>query len=73
MLDATLSWNNERKLLDDEERHLRVYRQYASRLQSSADLVIIGHVHRAVDEWQGVPRMIVLGGWQARSSYLKSR
>jgi UDP-2,3-diacylglucosamine hydrolase len=71
VLDSTLAWNNERKLLADEERHLRVYREYASRLASAVDLLIVGHVHRPVDEVQNVPRLIVLGGWQARSSYLK--
>jgi UDP-2,3-diacylglucosamine hydrolase len=71
LLDSTLSWNNDRKLDSDEERHLRVFRAYASSLKGIADLVIIGHVHRAVDECQSVPRMIVLGGWQARSSFLK--
>ena len=55
----------------DEERHLRVFRVYASRLEGLADLVVIGHVHRAVDESRAEPRMIVLGGWQARSSFLK--
>jgi UDP-2,3-diacylglucosamine hydrolase len=71
VLDGSLSWNNDRKLASDEERHLRVFRDYASRLQATADLVIIGHVHRAVDDRQSKPRMIVLGGWQARSSFLK--
>ena len=47
------------------------FRIYASRLKGLADLVVIGHVHRAVDEPRTGPRMIVLGGWQARSSFLK--
>jgi UDP-2,3-diacylglucosamine hydrolase len=71
VLDSVLIWNNDRKLAADEERHLRVFRAYASRFQGLADLVVIGHVHRAVDEAHGNPRMIVLGGWQARSSFLK--
>ncbi len=71
VLDRVLSWNNTRKLLADEERHLRVYRAYASKLQGTADLVIFGHVHRAVDDHSNEPRMIVVGGWQARSSFLK--
>jgi hypothetical protein len=28
-------------------------------------------VHRAVDDHESDPRMIVLGGWQNRSSFLK--
>jgi UDP-2,3-diacylglucosamine hydrolase len=71
LLDRILSWNNDRKLLSDEERHLQVFRAYASKLRGLADLVIIGHVHRAVDDRASDPRMIVLGGWQASSSFLK--
>ena len=72
-LDRALSRRNERGLLDDEERHLRVYRSYAESCREAADLLVIGHVHRAVDEPadDGRPRMIVLGGWQHRSSFLK--
>ena len=65
------TWRNERGLVADEERHLRVYRQYAAHCRGSADLVVIGHVHRPVDEAEASPRLIVLGGWQRRSSYLK--
>jgi UDP-2,3-diacylglucosamine hydrolase len=84
--DRVLSWRNERGLLADEERHLRVYREYAASCRDVADLVVIGHVHRPIDDAGGMPagtqarpsgpgiagpRMIVLGGWQYRSSYLK--
>jgi UDP-2,3-diacylglucosamine hydrolase len=70
-LDQTLAWRNQVGLATDEERHLRVYRKYAEKLQGSADIVIFGHVHRPVDEAQANPRLIVLGGWQHRTSYLK--
>jgi UDP-2,3-diacylglucosamine hydrolase len=70
-LDHILIWKNERGLLADEERHLRVYRTYAASCRDVADLVVIGHVHRPVDEAHDGPRLIVLGGWQNRSSYLK--
>lgn len=70
-LDRVLIWKNERGLLDDEERHLAVYRTYAASCRYVADLVIIGHVHRAVDQADSRPRLIVLGGWQYRSSYLR--
>jgi UDP-2,3-diacylglucosamine hydrolase len=69
-LDRVLAWKNERGLLDDEERHLRVYRDYATSCRDVADLVVIGHVHRPVDESGASPRTIVLGGWQHRSSFL---
>ncbi len=70
-LDRALTRRNERELNADEERHLRVFRAYTSACRGFADLVVIGHVHRAVDEPDKSPRMIVLGGWQYRSSYLK--
>jgi len=69
-LDAVLEAKNQRGLDDDEHRHLAVYRAYAARFRDEADLVVFGHVHRAVDE-PGPPRMIVLGGWQDRISFLK--
>ncbi|MHB1559126.1 MAG: UDP-2,3-diacylglucosamine diphosphatase [Isosphaeraceae bacterium] len=72
-LDRVLTWKNERGLLADEERHLAVYRTYAASCRDVADLVVIGHVHRAVDEVasRSHPRLVVLGGWQYRSSYLR--
>ena len=69
-LDAALDAKNQRGVIDDEHRHLAVYREYAARFHDEADLVIFGHVHRAVDE-PGPPRLIVLGGWQDRISFLK--
>ncbi len=70
LLDRALARKNERGLLEDEERHLKVYRSYASSCRDVADLVVIGHVHRPVNESGSDPRLIVLGGWQHRSSYL---
>jgi UDP-2,3-diacylglucosamine hydrolase len=69
MLDAVLDAKNRRGLADDESRHLAVYRAYAAGLAGRADVVVFGHVHRPVDE-PGDPRLIVLGGWQGRASYL---
>jgi UDP-2,3-diacylglucosamine hydrolase len=70
-LDQLLEWKNQRSLGADEERHLRIYREYAASLRGHCNLVVFGHVHRAVDENQSDPRLIVLGGWQRRSSYLR--
>jgi UDP-2,3-diacylglucosamine hydrolase len=70
-LDRALIWKDDRTRTPDEERHLQFFRAYTSRFTGLADLVVIGHVHRAVDEPETNPRMIVLGGWQARSSFLK--
>jgi UDP-2,3-diacylglucosamine hydrolase len=70
-LDRRLTDHNERRLADDEARHMRLYRTYAEACQNIADLVVIGHVHAPADLAQSHPRLIVLGGWQTRSSYLK--
>jgi UDP-2,3-diacylglucosamine hydrolase len=69
-LDQLLEWNNQRGLAEDERRHIAVFRDYAAGRRGVADLVVIGHVHRALDDAGSNPRMIVLGGWQERSSYL---
>jgi len=71
VLDQVLTWTNQRGLAADEERHLRVFRAYAARCRGAVDLVVIGHVHRPVDEADTSLRLIVLGGWQRRSSYLR--
>jgi UDP-2,3-diacylglucosamine hydrolase len=70
-LDLALTWRNERGFGADEERHLRVYREYAALCRGSADLVVVGHVHRAVDDAGTHPRLVVLGGWQHRGSFLR--
>jgi len=70
-LDQILAWHNERRLEADIERHLRVFRQYAAHCRGSTDILVIGHVHRPIDHAQDSPRLIVLGGWQRCSSFLK--
>ena len=71
LLGQLLERKNSSGLAADERRHLAVFRDYAAGLRGLADIVVIGHVHRAVDDSASDPRMIVLGGWQERSSYLK--
>src|SRR5262249_19121010 len=71
LLDRILERKNKSELEDDERRHLAAFRKYAASRRGLADLVVIGHVHRALDESSTDPRLIVLGGWQDRSSYLK--
>jgi UDP-2,3-diacylglucosamine hydrolase len=70
-LDRTLQFSNQRRLESDEDRHLRVYHEYAAALRGSVEIVIVGHVHRPVDDRDTDPRLIVLGGWFQRASYLK--
>jgi UDP-2,3-diacylglucosamine hydrolase len=71
LLDHLLERKNQRDLAKDERRHLLVFRQYAAALRGRCDLVVIGHVHRAVDDADTDPRMVVLGGWQQQSSFLR--
>jgi UDP-2,3-diacylglucosamine hydrolase len=71
LLDQLLERKNASSLVEDEERHLAVFRQYARSRLGQTDLVVIGHVHRPVADRGTDPRMIVLGGWQHGSSYLR--
>jgi UDP-2,3-diacylglucosamine hydrolase len=70
LLDQLLERKNLSGLDEDELRHLAAYRRYTAEHRGLADIIVIGHVHRAVEESGSNPRMIVLGGWQQRSSYL---
>jgi UDP-2,3-diacylglucosamine hydrolase len=70
-LDQVLAWRNQRGLGADEERHLSIYGKYAAQFQGSADIVVFGHVHRPLDIADTNPRLIILGGWQRQSSFLK--
>ncbi|QEH36699.1 UDP-2,3-diacylglucosamine hydrolase [Aquisphaera giovannonii] len=70
-LDRLLDRKNQNDLLKDEDRHLAVFRRYADAQGDRADIVILGHVHRPVDDAAAHPRMVVLGGWQRGTSYLR--
>jgi UDP-2,3-diacylglucosamine hydrolase len=70
-LDRKLERTNERGRLASEERHLQVFRRYAREHSADSDLVVIGHVHRQVQELADDYRLIVLGGWHERVSYLR--
>ena len=69
-LDRLLENTNERGRLASEERHLAVFRRYA-RQRANAGLVVIGHVHRSVQELHEDYRLVVLGGWHDRTNYLR--
>ena len=34
-------------------------------------MVVLGHVHVTLDDREGSPRLIVLGGWHSQASYLR--
>jgi UDP-2,3-diacylglucosamine hydrolase len=70
-LGLLLDRSNDRHLAAVERRHLEVFRQYADQFAGIVDLVIFGHVHRWYNDESRPPRMVVLGSWHHRSSYLK--
>jgi UDP-2,3-diacylglucosamine hydrolase len=70
-LDRLLRWRNERKRPREEPRYYAIFRRYAALCRGEADLVIVGHVHTPLDDAGSDPRLVVLGGWHARSSYLR--
>jgi UDP-2,3-diacylglucosamine hydrolase len=52
-------------------KHLAVYRRHANSLSQVTDVCIFGHIHLTHDDAVGKPRLIVLGGWHHRSSYIR--
>jgi UDP-2,3-diacylglucosamine hydrolase len=71
VLDRLLQWKNVRSRPSDERHYYAVFRRYADRCRGEADLVVVGHVHTPLDDHARDPRLVVLGGWHAQSSYLK--
>ena len=70
-LDAALETSNDRTIGESEARHWANYRSYAEGLQGRADIAVFGHIHNPRDERDGPLRLVVLGGWQRRTSYLR--
>lgn len=70
-LDRALAWKNELGRGKRDEHHLAGFRRFAASQAPDFDLVVLGHVHRTIDETGTQPRMIVLGGWHEQCSYLK--
>jgi UDP-2,3-diacylglucosamine hydrolase len=70
-LDVMLERRNDRNRDDDDERQLDAYRRYAAGFAGRVDVVLIGHVHRPLDEPATNPRLVVPGGWFGRAGYFK--
>jgi UDP-2,3-diacylglucosamine hydrolase len=70
-LERTLETTNALRRRKVEDRQIVCYREFSDRFGGSKDLVVLGHVHRAVDDSTRSPRMIVLGDWIEGASYLK--
>ena len=69
-LGVLLRWANFKNQEAFDHRGLAVYREYASKVDPSYDLVILGHVHHPLDTAPNHPRLVVLGGWHTRNCYL---
>lgn len=70
-LDRLLDRSNDKGRERDEARLIAVYRSYLARVGPDADLAVFGHVHSPLDDPNCRPRLVVLGGWHDRSSYLR--
>jgi UDP-2,3-diacylglucosamine hydrolase len=70
-LERRLEGSNEKHREANEQRHIAVYRNFADTLAGEVDLVVLGHLHKVVDDTSSEPRLIVLGNWHRRASYLK--
>jgi UDP-2,3-diacylglucosamine hydrolase len=71
LLEIRLDRSNEAHRAVSDARHIAVYRCHADAMVGSVDLAIFGHIHRPTDDVAGNPRLIVLGGWHHRASYLR--
>ena len=70
-LDRILEGSNDRGRSDDEARLIEIYRESLPRIEAGIDIALFGHVHSPLDDSSIVPRMVVLGGWHHRTSYLR--
>lgn len=70
-LESRLERSNNSHQESDDRRHLALYRRCVKSDESVADLVVLGHIHVALDESQAGLRLIVLGSWHDRASFLR--
>jgi UDP-2,3-diacylglucosamine hydrolase len=70
-LDRALNDRNDRTRALDEARLLRIYRDALRCAGTPADVAVFGHVHTPLDDPDTCPRLIVLGSWHGRTSYLR--
>ncbi len=69
-LGSVLESSNRSRQDAFDRRGLEAFRAFAGTFAGRADLVILGHVHKPLDTGDSRPRLVVLGGWHAASSYL---
>lgn len=70
-LETMLDNSNDRSRAETDRRYLAAYERYADEHAGEADLAVFGHIHRPHDDRTRRPRLVVLGGWHAGSSFLR--
>jgi UDP-2,3-diacylglucosamine hydrolase len=71
-LQAVLETFNEIRLEASHQRLIAGYRRHVDALANPPDLFITGHVHMTYEEVRpNGTRLIILGNWHGRSSYLR--
>lgn len=70
-LEHMLERSNAKKRDADEARMVEVFRSHLGSVKGDVDVAVFGHVHTPLDDSAGRPRMVILGGWHAGSSFLR--
>jgi UDP-2,3-diacylglucosamine hydrolase len=70
-LDRMLETSNDLHRERDERRVMPRFRRHAEEVGQDADIVVFGHIHTPLDDARTSPRLVILGGWHTRTSYLK--
>lgn len=71
MMDSLLDSTNRAQRDATNFNHKAIYRTAADRFREEVDVCVFGHIHTTHDDPLPRPRVIVLGGWHDRSSYLR--
>lgn len=71
-LEAMLFGVNGLRRGASDRRHLAAYRRYADDLAEPPEILVLGHIHRTLDEARpGGLRMVLLGSWIGPGSFLR--
>ena len=70
-MERRLEQSNDRDLAGTERHHHDAYRRYARSRAGEFDLMVFGHIHTPADDRSEAPRVVVLGGWHSRTSYMR--
>jgi len=70
-LEMRLEHSNVAHRAADDRKHMTHYLRNITKFAGSVDLVVLGHVHLALDVMHEGLRMIILGDWTDRANYLR--